>query len=857
MKTNIKLIAILIAFSTQSFAQFNITGKVLDQETMTPIMDVHIGSTDRSSGSTSSVDGSFKLVVKERKSIIEFTSIGYKKHIISVNNKLKNVDLGIVLMQAQPYSLDEISINAGVSTQDELPVSISNISARNIEQKLGDRPLPLVLQNTPGVFSVRDGGGSGDSKLSIRGFKQENVSLLLNGIPINGEENGLVYWSNWLGLSNAAAEIQIQKGAGVANASIYAIGGTVNIITKNAQKQRSGSVSFGATSYGNISTNIALNSGLMSNGWNTSLLLSLGSGPGYIDATYVSSFSYFFSAIKKINEQHEISITLLGAPQKHGQRTLKLSNEEIKTNGIFFNKDWGGYNGNIKNASENFYHKPFLTINHEYKINDKNLLSTSAYASIGYGGGRWSESFNYAPSIFSYRNNSEQIDWNSIYENNATNEDTYTLENGEIVTGYSQNVQTNFLASHIQAGIMSNFEHTINDNLRFLSGLHYRYFNSFVREQIDNLLGGEFFIEDYSWSLAGVSGRNQIKTVGDIIKVDNNSIINFGSIWGQLIYNTNRINTFASISLNNNWYKRIDRFNYIENQESELVNKNGFDIRAGFLYKLNEFHDIYFSSSYISKAPYFKYVFGNFTNVVVKDLKNEIAQTLEIGYKFNKRNIHANISGYITQRKNVSMLTNEYVQLEDNSQTRAMINGLNSLNKGIELEFKMDLNRNLSYGTWASFGDFRWQNNVNASLYNDNNIIVDTVNVYTKGLYIGGTAQNQIGVFADFVLLKTLYFKTEYQYFNNLYADFDPTSRNNPTDVSQSYQIPDYGVFNAYLSVPFTIEKLYGRIQVNAYNILNSKHIVIGEDGADHSLESFRGFWAFGRNLTFSLTINF
>ena len=857
MNKKIKFLLAFLIISTSSFAQSIISGVVLDKETLKPIHNVNIRVADNSLGTTSMINGVFELQINKSKVKLIFSSIGYDDKIIPIKTGIKDMELGYIYLESQPYSIDEILINAGVRNEKDLPINVSSISSHEIDVELGGRPLPMILQNTPGVFSVRNGGGSGDANLSIRGFHQENISLLLNGIPINGEENGLVYWSNWLGLSNSAAEIQIQKGAGLANASIYAIGGSINIITQNSQKEKSGSINFKATSYGNFSTNIALNSGLLKNGWNTSLMISLGTGTGYVDATFVNSFSYFFTAHKKISDKHNLVITLLGAPQKHGQRTLKLSNEEVKINGLTFNKDWGSHNGMTKNASVNFYHKPFLSINDEFKINEKQILSTSIYFSVGHGGGRWSESFNYSPSIFSYRNYSGQIDWNTIYENNATNEQAYTLENGETVTGYSLNTQTNFLASHIQTGLMSNYEYKVNSNISFLAGLHYRYFNSYVREEIDDLLGGKFFIEDYSWSLAGVSGRNQIKTVGDIIKVDNNSIINFASLWAQLVYKTNRINSYVSLSTNSNWYQRVDRFNYISNTNSEIVNKFGFDIRTGLTFIVNEHQNIYINGSYISRAPYFKYVFGNYTNVIVQDLKNETAKSIELGYKLNNRRTHLTISAYITERNNISMLSNEYVQLEDNNQTRAMINGLSALNSGAEIEIQFEVNRKLKLGGWLSMGNFKWQNNVSANLFNDNNIVVDTINVFTDGLYIGGTAQNQAGIFADIIILNTFYFKAEFQYFDKLYSNFDPTSRNNPNDQTQPYQLPSYGVINAYLGMPFEIGKNYGRIQINAFNLLNNKYIVTGEDGVNHDLESFRGFWSFGRNLSFSLKFNF
>jgi len=851
------IVLIILSSSTIAFSQCIISGKILNQETLRPIRNVNIRLNAESEGSITTPDGTFKFETNTPKVHLHFTSIGYKSKDLFVNSTKASVDLGIIYLQPTPYSLDEISINAGLSENSSLPVSISTISSKEIETKLGNRPLPLIFQTIPGVYSTRNGGGSGDAKLSIRGFKQEDVSILLNGIPINGEENGLIYWSNWLGLSTVAAEIQIQKGPGLTNAAISAIGGSVNIVTKNVKKQKSSSVAFEVSSYGNFTASIAINSGELNNGWNTSAMFSYGTGSGYVDATFVKSFAYFLTAQKQLSKKHKITITLLGAPQSHGQQTIKLSNDEITKYGIKYNKDWGSYNGKTKNASVNFYHKPFLNIIDELKLNDKNTLSTSIYLSAGYGGGQWSESFNYAPSIFTYRNFSGQINWNKIYENNATHDGTYILENEDTVSGYSLNVQTNYLASHVQAGVMTNYEHIINNKLKLVAGIHYRYFNSYLREEIDDLLGGDFFIEDYSWSLAGVANRNQIKTVGDIIRVDNNSIINFANTYLQLVYENHKITSFISANINNNWYKRIDRFNYISNTSSNTILKQGWDLRAGFSFNINEFQSLYINASTISRVPFFKYVFGNYTNVVVRNLKNENINTVELGYKLYKGIITADVNIFSTYRKNVSTLSNEYVQLEDNTQTRAMIVGLNALHSGIEMEVMLKLNHNTKIGGMMMIGDYKWQNNVTARLFNDNNIAVDTIDVYAKGLNIGGTAQQQYGVFANFAIMKIFFLKFEYLHFADIYSDFNATNRNNPVDISQPFQLPAYGTLNTYLDIPFSIDKYYGRIQIAGYNLLKSNYIVTGEDGTEHNLETFRGFWAFGRNLTFSLKFSF
>jgi hypothetical protein len=61
------------------------------------------------------------------------------------------------------------------------------------------------MNRTPGVYATKQGGGYGDSRISLRGFDQRNTSFLINGQPVNDMENGWVYWSNWQGLTDVAS----------------------------------------------------------------------------------------------------------------------------------------------------------------------------------------------------------------------------------------------------------------------------------------------------------------------------------------------------------------------------------------------------------------------------------------------------------------------------------------------------------------------------------------------------------------------------------------------------------------------------------------------------------------------------
>jgi outer membrane receptor for ferrienterochelin and colicin len=71
----------------------------------------------------------------------------------------------------------------------------------------GSQDVTEAFRLPPSTYASREGGGWGDSRINLRGFAQENIAVLINGIPVNDMENSRVYWSNWVGILDVADEI--------------------------------------------------------------------------------------------------------------------------------------------------------------------------------------------------------------------------------------------------------------------------------------------------------------------------------------------------------------------------------------------------------------------------------------------------------------------------------------------------------------------------------------------------------------------------------------------------------------------------------------------------------------------------
>ncbi len=836
-------------------AQCIITGSVIDSLAGNGLPGVNIRIAESHMGTVTDNNGAFALATDCGKNILVISSVGYiERNIEAAPIEGKQTDLGRILLSPAIIGLAEVRVIASEAEERKTPVTVSTISADVIEKRLGDQPFPDVMKSVPGVYATRTGGGSGDASVNIRGFQQENVDLLLNGVPIGSVENGLVYWNNWIGLTDATREIQVQRGISASKVALNSVGGSINIITKTTDIEKGGSIKYSLTDYGNSKFNLMLSTGRMKNNMAITFMGSRFSGPGYADATYVDGWAYFLSVSKEFNKNHILVFTVMGNPERHGQRNFKLSQAEVDERGLKYNQDWGSYNGEINNASENFYHKPYLTLNHYWKISEKSMLATSYYLSAGKGGGKWTESFGGNPWIFSYYNPSGQIDWERIYGINSTNADTFQLATGEDTTGYSLNIQTNFLAEHVWTGLLSTFQHDINDRFKVIAGIHGRYFKSRLYEKVRDLLGGNFFIDDYAYAVDGVAGRNQVKHVGDLIKLDNGAIVDFASLFGQVEYNDGAFSAFVAGTVSGNWYRREDRYNYVvQDIKSEWVFKEGADIKAGMNYNINEYHNIYVNAGYFSKAPYYKFIFANYTNQPTQDLENEKVMTAEAGYGLNMKKTRLRLNGYYTKWKDKSILTNEYNQFEDPS----MVRGLDALHVGFEGEIRQQAGDWLTLGASFSYGDWKWKNDVTALVYNDDNVVVDTINVYADGLYVGDAPQTQVSLFGTVKILKSFELTAEWFYNDRFYANFNPSDRTNPGDRDQSYRIPAYNELDLHAGLPFRIGSLRAYGNISCYNVLNSKYIIRGEDGDTHNLEDFRGFWGFGRNFAFSLKVDF
>ncbi|HZJ21644.1 MAG TPA: carboxypeptidase-like regulatory domain-containing protein, partial [Pricia sp.] len=373
-----------------AFSQGTITGTVMDGKMNEPLPGASIVVQGTTNGTSTDFDGNFSIDVSEASGTLVVSYIGYIRKEVNFS---ESGDIGLITLLEDAESLDEVIVTGvqDIAKDRKTPVAVSTIKAAEIQEKLGSQEFPEILNTTPSIYATKTGGGFGDARINIRGFDTNNSAVMINGVPVNDMENGQVYWSNWAGLADVTSAIQVQRGLGSSKLAVSSVGGTINVVTRSAANAQGGAIGGTVGNDGYIKTLASYSTGLLDNGFSTSLLLSRTGGNMYIDGSEFEGYN-FFVALGYTTAKHNLEFTVTGAPQWHHQRDFAPSIADYIAFGDGdgepnrrYNSDWGYLDGEEFSFRRNFYHKPVISLNWAWKINDVTTLETSTYASFGRG----------------------------------------------------------------------------------------------------------------------------------------------------------------------------------------------------------------------------------------------------------------------------------------------------------------------------------------------------------------------------------------------------------------------------------------------------------------------------------------
>jgi hypothetical protein len=915
-------VGVVLLFYAELSAQVILKGYIYDDLSSETLIGANI-FTSNGAGTVSDINGYYEIVLPKGEIELRISYVGYKelnKTLKLDGNTQKDFYLGTQI-------LDEVQVVSDIARSRETPVAFSNISPKKLEEELAGQDIPLILNSTPGVYATQSGGGDGDARISIRGFNQRNVAVMVDGIPMNDMENGWVYWSNWFGLDIMTKTIQVQRGLGASKLAIPAVGGTMNILTKGINNKEALVFSQNLGSNGFLRTTLGYNSGKLDNGWGYSLAGSYKRGDGWVDQTWTEGAFYFLKLQKKM-KNHSLSFTAFGAPQNHGQRSYKkaislydmdyAASLGIDTTGVDgnyglrYNEHWGELNrytvnfdenGNpidtifskneVVNEKMNYYHKPQLSLNHLWSVNEKMIISNVLYASLGNGGG-----LGVTPSLVSASfNSNRQIDFQSIYDTNSGNTRHSFFGDISIDQNYSstEHKSTQFLRTSINNhrwfGLLSTYNYQANDEYTFSGGVDLRHYTGEHYREVYDLLGGDYYVAN---DAVASSDSSAVIREGDRFSYHNDGLVKWLGLFQQMEYKTGNWSAFVNVSFSTTGYKRIDYFRPLDlvlndtimvqelsygdtivyngdqytidspearNTESKWKWIPGYTLKTGINYNLNEFNNVFMNVGYLEKAPKFNNIF-DYDNRLFANIRNEEVAALEFGHSYHSTRISSNLNLYHTQWKNKPQSGSTVV---DGEPLKYNINGIDALHRGIEFDVSVNVSEKISLEMLSSVGDWRWTSGDTIRSYDDNNILIGLDYFDATGVHVGDAAQLQIGSSLRYQVHKNVYIKLKAMRFGNHYADFNPFDLQEENVGRDSWKTPAYNLFDLHAGYRFRYAGMHFDFKINVLNMLNTTYIsdalnndtYISGNQFNFDASSASVFFGMGRRLTSSLKISF
>lgn len=902
MRVILLLLVVLVSFNGMSQIA-TVSGNITDDMTKQPVVGAKV-SLNGTYRAISDPDGKYTIKdvpYGEYTLVVTMMSFDTIRHELKVNTPILKYD--ILLGGSQ--ELEEVKVIGNLVSDRKTPVAVTKISTQKITEELGSRDLPMLLNGTPGVYATQTGGGDGDSRINVRGFDQRNVGVLIDGVPVNDMENGWVYWSNWFGLDAITSTVQVQRGLGATKLAMPSIGGTINIVTQGVGNRKG--LTF-KQEYGTgnlLRSTMAYNSGMSKTGWGVTFSGSYKQSDGWVYGT-PSQGAFGYIKVQRKWKKHLYSLSAFSAPQKHGQRSFSQaiqyfdseyasdlnvpldSSAAFFNEGIRFNQHWGyrTVDGEKTVMSErlNYYNKPQITLKDFWKINDKFSLSNIAYVSIGRGGGtRLSNS-----SIL--RDSTGLIDWDGIVESNQVNSlfgtpNVDPLYHPSMIK--SNQVLISSVNNHFWAGYLSQFNYEYSKKLSFAAGLDYRFYRGTHYQEINDLLGGDYFLDN-----ANKNAVTPMKVVGDKIALNSFSnhrdgLVNWMGAFAQMEYIGTRWTYFVNLTGILNSYKGIDYFQKkvldlgdtvlrigaesveyegkiyntsspgLEYYQTDWKTIPGATIKVGGSFTLTEYSNVFMNAGYLSRTPQFSNVIDNNTNTFFQEIINEKILALEGGYTFSNEKFGINVNGFLTNWKNKPFPFGVQVPDPNDPQEfiRININGMDAVHMGAEVDVAYKINKKFSVDAMVSLGNWYWNSTETVFIpqYDSLEITFDA-----KGVHVGDAAQTAAAASIRYEPFKHFYIKVQGQYFDRYYSQFDPFSLQGDNARREAWMIPSYFLLNVFAGYKYDLKKFDLLFNGSITNVLNTTFIADASDNKNNPYQNSDAQSAtvmFGGGLRFNVSL--
>ncbi len=552
--------------------------------------------------------------------------------------------------------------------------------------------------------------------------------------------------------------------------------------------------------------------------------------------------------------------------------------------------------GQQAGTNYNQYHKPQISLNHIWQIDDNSSLSTTAYVSIGRGYGRTAE--NGLNSQYSYSDLTRgayngvvtttfrdpvtgMFDYAMVQEINAASE-----YGSELVICDNRN-------DHNWVGLISTFDKKWFDCLELTAGVDVRWYQGIHKAVISDLFGGSYYVDATRQSVLPENNPkrndpnwvNEKLGVGDVAYRDYTGTIVQEGVFGSLEYSKNNLSAFinGSVNLNHNW--RQDRYYYDNTMARDSIARIGGTIKGGVNYKFAKYHNVFVNAGFISRAPKYQaiYMSVSTSNAINNEAKNEKIASVEVGYGFANEYASIHVNGYFTEWMDKSMT--KYGTLSDPDQTQYYMNmtGVNAQHMGLEFEAKARPTKWLELTAMVSLGNWKWDSDsVIGRAYDEHGFAMTAdgkrtevgapdqawAKINMKGIHVGGQAQTTANFGILFKPFKGFRIGGEYTLYDRNFSYYSFSGSNlslgKEMKIVEPYRCPIGGSLDLRASYSFDMGPLRATLRGNVTNVLNQYYIekawsanTATQTVSENTKDNIYFFYNKGRQWNISLKLQF
>lgn len=381
---NLKLcITVLILLLTQmsAIAQ-TVRGRVVDAKNKTALQGATIRQAETSRGAVSQLDGSFEFTLSDdgAKELI-ITYVGYKDRLVRVTGDQESM---LILMVPETYIGEEIFVEA-TRVDDSTPVTYTNLTKADIEEKNLGQDVPYLLNMAPSTVVTSDAGaGIGYTGIRIRGVDPARINVTINGIPVNDAESHGTFWVDLPDIASSVQNIQVQRGVGTSTNGAGSFGGSINLQTSNNSLDPFAEINTGVGSFDTRKANILLGSGLMKNGWSFEGRLSKILSEGYIDRASADLYSFYLSGSKR-GDRSLLKADVFSGKERTYQAWYGVSEANIESGNRTFNEAGTEKAGEPYENQVDNYRQDYYQLHYSYRLQDNWNLNASLHYTKGQG----------------------------------------------------------------------------------------------------------------------------------------------------------------------------------------------------------------------------------------------------------------------------------------------------------------------------------------------------------------------------------------------------------------------------------------------------------------------------------------